>query len=250
VGNLETEKLQEDITKKKTNDDGTSSSGGDGRAKADQGQLQKKIKRMLKIMLAICKKQKSIALLSGHFYGSPTSYGSAEEIGGGKHIKLAPHIIISLKKAKIKEGSAKDAKIIGNQINAITLKNRFYPAFQQCTINIDYQKGVDRYSGLEKLAIDAGLIEKAGGWYTNTITGEKVHGAVNIGELMTIDMLKQFDEHIKQTGYSTVNREMEETLKEADDIIEEKELHEEVDNVEKPVNDNGKKSLKKLSKNK
>jgi RecA/RadA recombinase len=172
-------------------------------------------------MLAICKKQNSVALLSGHYYGSPNSYGSTEEIGGGKHVRLAPHIIISLKKAKLTEGSGKNIKIIGNQIKAITLKNRFYPAFQECTINIDYRKGVDSYSGLQRLAMDAGYITQGGAWYTNTVTGEKVQGESKIGQLFDNDLLVKLDEYVQTTGYSSINKEMEETLKEADELIDE-----------------------------
>lgn len=228
LGNLETEKLQDDITKTKRDDNGEETKGGDGRAKADQGQLQKKIKRLLKIVLSICKRQNSIGLISGHFYGSPNSYGSAEEIGGGKHAKLAPHIIVSLKKSSMTElkktglveGSGPNTKIMGTQIRAITLKNRFYPAFQECTVNIDYMKGINPYSGLEKLAMDSGYIHKGGAWYTNTITEEKVQGTHNVYSLFDEDLLNKLDEYVKETGYSSVNKQMEETLKEADDVVE------------------------------
>lgn len=237
LGNLETEKLQEDITKTKKNEDGEEIRGGDGRAKADQGQLQKKIKRLLKIILSICKRQSSIGLVSGHFYGSPSSYGSAEEIGGGKHVKLAPHIIVSLKKsnmtelknANLVEGSGSKTKILGTQIKAITLKNRFYPAFQECLVNIDYIKGINPYSGLDKLAIDSGYIIKGGAWYTNTLTGEKVQGTTNVYSLFDETLLNKLDEFIKNTGYSSINKQIEETLKEADEVIEEYSFDEDQD---------------------
>lgn len=231
IGNLENEKLEQDITKAKINEDGEETKGGDGRAKADQGQLQKKIKRMLKILLAITKRQNSIGLVAGHYYGSPNSYGAAEEIGGGKHMKLAPHIIISLKKStltelkkiKMVEGSKDNIKYHGTQIKAITLKNRFYPAFQECTININYREGIDKYSGLFKLAQDAGIITKGGSWFTNTFTGETAQGANNINDLFNMETLKKLDEFIRKSGYSTVNREMEDNMKEADEIVNETE---------------------------
>lgn len=213
IGNLEVEKLEQDITKSRNGDGNT----GDGRAKADQGQLQKKIKRMSKVILSICKRQNSIALLAGHYYGSPTQYGSAEEIGGGKHIKLAPRIILSFKKSKLVENK----KVIGNRITAITLKNDFYPAFQETTIDIDYRRGIDPYSNLEKLAEDANLITQSGSWYTNNVTGEKVQGASNISKIIDIEILQELDKHLQKTGYSSINREMEGVMKEADEIIEE-----------------------------
>lgn len=209
VGNLETEKLEKELK------------GGED-PKADQGQLQKKIKRMLKILLAIVKKQKSIGVLSGHYYGSPSQYGNAQEIGGGYHMRLAPHIIISLKKSKIIEGTGDKKRVVGNQINAITLKNRFYPAFNECSIDINYIDGINSFSGLEKIALESGHLKVGGSWYTNTVTGEKVQGASKIGQLFNEEMLIELDEYIKKSKYSTVNREMEETLKEIEKVMEDK----------------------------
>lgn len=201
IGNLETEKFHGELK------DGE-------KGKADQGQLQKSIKRMLKILLAVIKKQKSIGVISGHYYGNPSQYGNAQEIGGGYHMRLAPHIIISLKKSKI---LGNDKEVIGSRIKAITLKDRFYPAFNECNVDIDYQNGINIFSGLADIAIDAGLITKGGAWYTSTVTGEKVQGSAKLGELLTDDMLHTLDEHIRKTGYSTVNREMEATMKEMEE---------------------------------
>ena len=203
IGNLETEKLETELK------------AGDV-PKADQGMLQKRIKRMLKILLAVCKKQNSIALIAGHYYGSPSQYGSAQEIGGGYHMRLAPHIILSLKKSKILDGSK---NIIGNRIKAITLKNRFYPAFQETLIDINYREGIDKYSGLIDVAMDAGFIERKGAWYKNTVTGDKCQGVAKINEIINDDMLKELDKYIEKTGYSTINDNIEEVMEEVDKEI-------------------------------
>ena len=206
IGNLETEKLEKELL--------------DGEEpKADMGVLQKKIKRMLKILLAVCKKQNSIALIAGHYYGNPSQYGAAESIGGGYHMRLAPHIIISLKKSKILDGSK---NVVGNRIKAITLKNRYYPAFQETLIDINYREGINKYSGLIDVAMEAGFIERNGGWYTNTVTGDKCQGVANINEIFNNDMLKELNKYIEKTGYSSVNLEMESTLKKVEDVINEK----------------------------
>ena len=206
IGNLETEKLEKELL--------------DGEVpKADMGVLQKKIKRMLKILLAVCKKQNSIALIAGHYYGNPSQYGAAESIGGGYHMRLAPHIIISLKKSKILDGPKESQNVVGNRIKAITLKNRFYPAFQETSVDINYREGIDKYSGLIDVAMDAGFIERNGAWYTNTVTGDKCQGVAKINEIINDDMLKELDEYIEKTGYSTINDEIEEVMEEVDKEI-------------------------------
>lgn len=188
IGGLESQKLVDDAV--------------DGEVKADQGGLARKIKRMLKLILRVCKGQDSLALGSAHMYGAPGSYGPSEEIGGGKFVKLAPDTIIGLKKHKIID---KDKNVIGNSITATTLKNRLYPPFSEATIDINYIDGINRLAGMVDLCIEAGFIEKGGAWFTNTLTGQKYQGEANAFKAVDEEMLKKLDEWLQKTGYSTVN---------------------------------------------
>lgn len=208
IGNLETKKLEEDVKK--------------GDVKADQGILAKKIKRMLKILLAICKRQNSIAIFAGHLYSDPSGYGG-DKLNGGKHVRLAPHLLLQSRRTKMID---KEKNIIGNTINITSIKNRFYPPYEEIKIDIDYRNGVDIYSGLEKISIDAGYIERNGAWYTNNITGEKFQGTSKLKEVFDDDFLHKLNEHVVKTGYSTINKEMESIMEEAEEIIKECEFSE------------------------
>ena len=202
-----------------------------GDVKADQGRLQKDQKRMLKMLQNIAKNQNSIVMCAGHYYGSPSTYGSAEEVGGGKYMKLGPDIIVSLKKSKLFENGDKK-KIIGNAVKAITLKNRYYPPFQEAIVEIDYRKGINSYAGILDLAIEAGLASVGGSWFT--IDDEKFQGATNATEGLRNDktILNKLDEWLKQTGYSTINENIVEATK-----ILEKEI---VDDIEEEIDKNDK----------
>jgi recombination protein RecA len=177
-----------------------------GDVKADQGLLQKDIKALMKLCVYLIKSRNSLMFTTGHFYGKPTQYGSPEEIGGGKYPRLAADTIISLKKSPLYRGKEKEREIIGSQISAICLKNRFYPPFQEAIIEIDYNKGISPHAGLIETAMEAGIIIKNGAWYKNTITGENTQGANNLvlGD-KCIDELEKF---LATTGYSTVNEEI------------------------------------------
>jgi recombination protein RecA len=194
----------------------------DGKAKADQGMLQKEMKRMLKMILNICKGQDSSALMSGHYYGNPTGYGDAEQIGGGKFAKLAPDMIVSLKKTQLYENptaAAKDRIVIGNQIRAITMKNRFAPPFQEATVQINYHDGINKYAGLVDMALTCDIIVKGGAWFTLP-GGKKVQGEKAVLEAFAEnpdEILRQLEEIISKTGYSTTNEE----LKLAQEIVSE-----------------------------
>jgi len=206
LGALESEKIIKDTTT------------GDKVAKADQGGLARKIKRMLKMYVSIVKAQNGVGMFSGHWYGKPDSYGSAEEIGGGKYVRLAADIILAMKKTpRLLDPNAayKDRQIIGTDINICAIKNRFCPPFQEATVEINYKDGINRFAGLTDIALTCGIMEKSGSWY-------KFNGE-NIGQGLTKatqwisenpdSVLPAIEEILKTTGYSTLNKEVEEAMK-------------------------------------
>lgn len=204
LGGLESNKIIKDTTT------------GDKVAKADQGGLARKIKRMLKMLVTITKSQKSISMFSGHWYGKPDSYGSAEEIGGGKYVKLAADIIISMKKIPILQdpnASYKDRVIIGSQISACTLKNRYYPPFNETNIEIDYKNGINKFAGLIDMALSCGIVQKSGSWFTLP-NGEKAQGMIKVTEWFKNNpdnILKELELILEKSGYSTMNEELAES---------------------------------------
>lgn len=192
--------------------------GKDQKVKADQGSLQKEIKRMLKMFLNIVKRKDSVGIMAGHFFGNPNSYGGADEIGGGKFAKLAPDIIISMKKQPIYENpgaKASDRVVIGNEIKACTLKNRFYPPFQEATIHIDYKDGINTVAGLMDIMLECGMITKSGSWYScgDDRLGQGEEKAVAYFKDHKDHFLPMIEEVLQTTGYSTVNKEVEEAEK-------------------------------------
>lgn len=195
-----------------------------GDPKADQGGLQKDLKPMYKLLLNIVKTKKSIAIATGHYYGSPGTYGDGDAVGGGKAAKLLPDIIVSLKKSKIIDS---EKNVIGNRLKAITLKNRIYPPFSEGTIEIDFVHGLNRFAGLADLAVAAKIISKGGaGWYTwvNKETGEeiKMQGEVKLQRLFEEnekELIDELNSFIESSGFSTINNE----LMEAESLMEDKE---------------------------
>jgi len=226
VGGLEALKMVDDAV------------GKDAKVKADLGTLQKNIKRMLKMFLNIVKRKDSVGIMSGHFFGNPNSYGGADEIGGGKFAKLAPDIIISMKKQQILEdpkAKVADRVVIGNEIKAVTLKNRFYPPFQEATIQISYKDGINPMSGLLDIALTCGIVEKAGSWYSLAGTSERMgQGEIKTLEWMSNNQdlfLPKIEDILKTTGYSTVNKDVEEAEKLAEVGMEVPVIEQEIEGV-------------------
>jgi recombination protein RecA len=196
----------------------------EGDPKADQGQLQRNIKTIIKMLTGICVLQNSIAILTGHMYGAPGSIGKfakPDEVGGGKAFKYLPSIFIQLKKSKMQD---EDKNVTGNAITAYTTKNRFYPAFQEAVIEIDYKNGINQYAGILNLAVEAGIVDKAGSWYS--YKDERLgQGEANSMEVLknktefSSRIIDELNEWLKTTGYSTVNENLK--LAEEMDLKEE-----------------------------
>lgn len=213
IGALELYKIVDDVTAK----------GGGDDVKADQGRLQKEIKRMLKMIVQIVKTQNGVAFSAGHYYGNPTGYGEPEKIGGGNYYRLACDNLVTLKKNPIYENpnakkKADKGKVIGNEITAATLKNRHYPAFQEARVEIDFRKGVNSLAGLVPVAREMGLIEASGAWFTCPSLDLKVQGEQNfysaLKETNVTPLLEQIEEVLKSTGYSSINEQLEMQLEE------------------------------------
>lgn len=185
----------------------------DGDPKSDQGQLQRQIRGMLKLMLNICIEQESIGIVTSHLYSRPGLIPLPDEISGGKAMKLFPSIQISLKKSQIKNA---DKEIIGNEIEATTIKNRVYPPFQKATISIDYIKGINPYAGLIDLGIKSELIDKRGSWYYYK---EEALGQGENNAMLAIEKFPSFlddlNKWLETTKYSSIN----ENLKRAEETL-------------------------------
>lgn len=180
----------------------------EGNPKADQGLLAKEIRGMLKLLLNICIGQNSIGIACGHYYGSPGMIPMPDKVGGGKAMKLFPSILISLQKRKLLD---ENKNVIGNEIDAITLKNRVYPPFQRAVVHLDYKNGVRHCAGLMELGIEAGIITQKGSWYSwkEERLGQGIKNAMEALE-NNKEIFDEIDEWLKNTGYSSTDKELKE----------------------------------------
>jgi recombination protein RecA len=207
IGAVESLKMIDDVTGK----------GKRGEVVADQGGLQKKIKRLMKMLVDITKRQDSVSYSAGHYYGNPTGYGEPEKIGGGFYPRLAADYIITLKKALIHENptaktAAEKGDVVGTRIYAATIKNRYAPPFQEAVFEISYHNGVQRLAGIIDVAKEMGIIDQSGAWYTVPCLGIKSQGQGNLEkDLENVDIQPLFDEIekiLEGRGYSSAKDEL------------------------------------------
>ncbi len=90
-------------------------------------------------------------------------YGNPETTTGGRALKFYASIRIEVRKGEaIKQGT----DIIGNKVNVKVVKNKVAPPFKTATIEIRYGEGVSRIGEIIDLAVEYGIIDKSGAWFS------------------------------------------------------------------------------------
>ena len=118
-------------------------------------------------------------IVVNHIYSTMDKY-SPKAVGGGTGSQYAASTIIQLTKAKAVGGDTGGASADKNRTGAIisctATKSRLTIEMTKVKALLHHSSGLDKYFGLFDLAKQAGMIEKAGNQWVNTVTGEKKWG--------------------------------------------------------------------------
>lgn len=118
-------------------------------------------------------------IVVNHVYDSMDAY-SPKVVSGGKGSQYASSTIISLSKSKAvgsdTGGKSADKARVGSIISCTASKSRLTIEMSKIKTLLHYQHGLDKYFGLFDMARSAGLLEKEGNRFKNTLTGELLWG--------------------------------------------------------------------------
>ncbi|MGH3497162.1 MAG: recombinase RecA [Nocardioidaceae bacterium] len=90
-------------------------------------------------------------------------FGSPETTSGGRALKFYASVRLDVRRIEtLKDGT----DMVGNRTRVKVAKNKCAPPFKQAEFDIMYGLGISREGGLIDVGVDAGLIRKAGAWYT------------------------------------------------------------------------------------
>jgi len=159
LGNLINAKELQDISKDKDS--------------ADMGLRARAMKSLMRTLSNKASKAQVPILFSNHIYDDPSAMFPSliKNQGGGKGPIYLSTVLVQMAMTQNKDEEDENKKIaIANKVSGITMsamtvKNRIVPPFLKTELELNFKTGLDKYSGLEVMAIAYDVVKQTGATY-------------------------------------------------------------------------------------
>lgn len=136
-------------------------------------------------------------------------FGNPETTPGGRALKFYSTIRLDVRRnEQLKMGDG----VVGNRTTVKVVKNKVAPPFKTAVVDIMYGEGISKEGEIIDLAVDAGIVQKTGAWFS--YGGEKLgQGKENVKLLLkdTPELKEEIEQKVR--AYYDITLESDKTEK-------------------------------------